>query len=424
MINFSLHEAFVLQAILLKPDLIAKAVSKLTDHDFQGEAHRVIYQAMVTLYNGKKPIDLITIQDALPTEKPYTNRLIELAAEAQTSANFGYHLSQLLEYRQQAQLMAIAAYITNAIKTGDDTKDIVSQVSQRVVDIMRAQHEQDAPEQGAVVIKRVVDMLSNPVKRDQWVMTGIPSLDRNTGGLRPGEVMVIGGSPGHGKSALAIQIAAHAACRGGKSILIFSLEMTNEQVIMRSIANIGQVSFTKLRQGKLDTWDGVIYAADKLSASRIWLHDKSGLTIDQLVATAKALAMQQQIDCIVVDYLQLMGAVGKRAERSREQEVSSVSRGLKHLAKDLHIPIISLSQLGRGIDRRPSKRPILADLRESGAIEHDADLVAFICQPCLYGAQKPEEYAELIVAKHRHGPVGTIELHWDRVKQTFMEIGR
>lgn len=423
--NYSLHERFILQALLLKPELIHKVLSKISIDDFEDSTYRAIFQSIEALSKEGRPIELTTLVTLLANgdaRAPISKAVINLAETAMTTETLDYHLSELQESRKQNILLETASQISRMVQDGESSVSVIEHLNNKLLNLLQ-EGALDEPIDIKSALISAVDTLGQPPSKLNRIMSGIPTLDAITGGFRPGELVIIGGSPGHGKSALGLQIALNAALNYQKAAIVFSCEMSNEDLALRSLAHAGHLDFGKLRGGNLQDLGQVVKAAEYISRAKVKLYDRGGLTISHLSAIAKAEALRHPFDLLVVDYLQLMSASGRRADRSREQEISTISHGLKSLAKELRVPILALSQLNREIDKRETKRPVLADLRESGAIEQDADMVIFVVRPSLYGDKRsPEDnYAEAIVAKHRNGPVGMIVLEWKGVYQTFRE---
>lgn len=418
----TLNENCILQSIFLDPELIHKTRIKLRAGDFQNDRNQAVFETMLTLVEKGKPIDPAMVISSASSD--VSHEVWDLVQSATTSAAVDFHIDELIEARRQASLLGLAGKLSTMIRNGSESNAALEEISRNVFSMLHAQQGDKSPEALKQIALRVADSLGQPPEKLNRIMTGVPKFDRMTGGLRPGDLMVIGGSPGHGKSAIGLQVALNAALRGSKGILIFSLEMTSDDFALRAMSVAGRIHFTSLRQGYIENdedFGQVLDATQRLGEANIQIYDKSGITVDHLSGMVRATAIRSKIDLVIVDYLQLLSAGGKKADRSREQEVSVISKTLKTLAKDLSMPVIALSQLNRDIERRQVKRPMLADLRESGAIEQDADIVAFIVRPMLYGDGKDETKSELIVAKHRHGEVGTIDMIWNGSVQTFTE---
>jgi replicative DNA helicase len=416
-------EQSVLGAILLDNDAINQAIEILTAEDFYRESHREIFRAMVALSERNQPVDAITLTDALRTGGVLeavggAGYIAELAACVPTAANTGPYARIV---REKALLRSLAS-ISTEIASGaydsppnvdeylDESEHKIFEISERRI----RQSFHSMPE----LTRESIRLLERLYERKELV-TGVPTgfldLDRLTAGLQPADLIVIAARPSMGKTALALNIAAHAAteCEPRVGVALFSLEMAKEQLVLRMLCAEGRVDSSKARAGYLGERDfpKLAQAAARLSEAPIFIDDSSDTSPIVLKAKCRRLMRERNsnLGLIIIDYLQLMRSA--RPGESREKEIAEISRSLKALAKELKVPVVALSQLNRQVETRPDRRPLLADLRESGAIEQDADVIAFIYRDEMYHRDSREPgVAEVIIAKQRNGPTGTAKL--------------
>jgi replicative DNA helicase len=416
-------EQSVLGAILLDNEAINQAIEILTAEDFYRESHREIFRAMVALSERNQPVDAITLTDALRTGGVLESvggvgYIAELAACVPTAANAG-HYARIV--REKALLRSLAS-ISTEIASGaydappnvdeylDESEHKIFEISERRI----RQSFHSMPE----LTRESIRLLERLYERKELV-TGVPTgfldLDRLTAGLQPADLIVIAARPSMGKTALALNIAAHAAteCEPRVGVALFSLEMSKEQLVLRMLCAEGRVDSSKARAGYLGERDfpKLAQAAARLSEAPIFIDDSSDTSPIVLKAKCRRLMRERNanLGLIIIDYLQLMRSA--RPGESREKEIAEISRSMKALAKELKVPVVALSQLNRQVETRPDRRPLLADLRESGAIEQDADVIAFIYRDEMYHRDSREPgVAEVIIAKQRNGPTGTAKL--------------
>jgi replicative DNA helicase len=413
-------EQSVLGAVLLDNAAMAKAMEALTEEDFYRTAHRKIYQAMLDLSEHGEVIDQITLTEQLKARGELESvggaaYLAELVQVVPTAANIKYHCKIV---REKALLRGLIATSTEVITRGYDG---LSQVDE-LLDF--AERSVFSLAQGKLgrsftrlkdIIKESLDLVDTLHKRGKAV-TGVPTgfedLDELTAGLQPSDLVVIAGRPSMGKTSLALGVAQHAAIKHGQKVGIFSLEMSKEQLVLRMLSSEASVDSHALRIGKLqkEDWWRLAEAAGKLEQAPIFIDDTGALTVQQMRGKARRLKQESGgLDLLIVDYLQLMQ--GRSDAESRQQEISDISRSLKALAKELHVPVVALSQLSRAVESRKPPIPLLAELRESGAIEQDADVVIFIYRDEIYNPDSDEKgIAQIMVKKHRNGPTGDVKL--------------
>ncbi|HSW63633.1 MAG TPA: replicative DNA helicase [Dissulfurispiraceae bacterium] len=413
-------EESVLGAVIFDNEAFPKAVEHVSLEDFYKGSHQKIFRAMIDLFERNEPIDIITLSDALRKNGdleiiggvPY---LSHLANSIPTSANVRYHAKLV---REKALLRGLIRTSTEIVaKVYEDTQDaeeMVDQAEKMIFDIAEKRTKVSFVSLKEV-IKDTFKTIENLYGKKEAI-TGVPSgykdLDEMTAGFQQSDLIIVGGRPGMGKTAFALNIAQHVAIESKEPVAIFSLEMSKEQLAMRMLCSESEVDSSRVRKGFIgrQDWPKLTNAAGRLAEAPIFIDDSAGVTVLEVRAKSRRLKMEHGgLGLIVVDYLQLMRGRGN-AER-REQEISEISRGLKALAKELRVPVIALSQLNRGVESRTDKRPSLADLRESGAIEQDADVIIFLYRDELYNKTTQHKgRAEIIISKQRNGPTGTVNL--------------
>jgi replicative DNA helicase len=417
-------EQSVLGAILLDNDAINQVVESLGAEDFYRESHRQIFRAMVELTDRSLPVDAITLTDALRTKGALeavggAAYIAELAAAVPTAANVT-HYARIV--RDNSVLRAVASTATeiasSAYELPPNVDDFLDQAEHRIFEIAerRVKPTFHSMKDLTVASIKMVERLYERKELVTGVPTGFLDLDRITAGFQPADLVIIAARPSMGKTALALNIAAHASIYADPpvGVAFFSLEMSKEQLVLRMLCAEARVDSAKVRSGYLGREDfpKLIEAADRLSAANIFIDDSSDISPIQLKAKCRRLKRDKDanLGLIMVDYLQLMRS--SRPGESREKEIAEVSRSFKALAKELGVPVVALSQLNRQVETRPDRRPLLADLRESGAIEQDADVIAFIYRDEMYKGKDSKEpgVAEVIIAKQRNGPTDTAKL--------------
>ena len=423
-------EMSILGGILIDNDAINRVLEVLGADDFYREIHRKIFQAMMRLSDQREPCDLITLSDMLKRhgeldETGGAAYLATLVDYVPTAANISYYCKIVKEKSINRKLISVATEIvTLGYDEQSDVNDLLDLAQKNIYELSEDKvRPQYVPVQA--VLKEAFTILKSLHDRKEHV-TGVPTgyldLDHKTAGFQPGNLIIIAARPSMGKTTLALNIAQHASAESKKKVpsVIFSLEMGKEELVMRFLASIAKVDFGRMRTGHfLDSdWPRLTRAAGLLHDSKIFIDDSPSISILELRSKARRLKSEHDIGLIIVDYLQLMKA-GANPE-SRQQEISEISRSLKGLAKELGVPVVALSQLNRELEKRADKRPMMSDLRESGAIEQDADVIMFVYREAVYceECRKPdvtctkghERNAELIIGKQRNGSLGTIEL--------------
>ncbi len=427
-------EQAILGCMLTDKDAVISALEILKEEDFYREDNKAIYSAITNLYNRAEPIDIITVKAELSSIGKLESvggleYLAELPDKVPTTANVDRYIKIVEE----------KSILRNLIKTSnelitlgyDDTQEvdtIIDVAEKKIFNLM-----QNRNQKGYTPIKDVLvetfaqlEQLYNQKQAVTGVPTGFLDLDHRTSGLHKSDLVLIAARPAMGKSAFAINIAANAALRAKTPVIIFSLEMSKEQVVSRILSSEAMVDSNKIRTGKIeeDDWGKLAGSLGPLSEAEIYIDDTPGISITEIRAKCRKLKLEKDIGLVVIDYLQLIQGTGKR-NSSREQEISEISRSLKILAKELDVPVIALSQLSRAAEARPDHRPMLSDLRESGAIEQDADIVMFLYRDDYYNQDSEKKnIAEVIIAKHRAGATGTVELLWLSNFTKFANIER
>ncbi len=415
-------EQAILGCMLTDKDAVINAIEFLKEDAFYREDNKAIYSAMLSLYAKSEPIDVITVQAEL-VENGKLERvggieyLASLPEKVPTTSNVDKYIKIVEEKAMLRQLISSA---NELLALGyDETEDvdrIMDLAEKKVFDLAQKKNTKGYTPIKDVLVESFakLETLYNQKGRISGISTGFLDLDYKTSGLHNSDLIIVAARPAMGKSAFAINIATNVAIQSGKAVAIFSLEMSKEQVGNRILCSESLVDSNKIRTGQVedDDWVKLASTLGRLSEAPIYIDDTAGISIMEIRAKCRKLKIEKDIGLVVIDYLQLIqGSGGKNA--SREQEISEISRSLKILAKELDIPVIALSQLSRGVEKRDDKRPMLSDLRESGAIEQDADIVMFLYREDYYKEDtEKKNIAEVILAKHRGGSTGTVELMW------------
>lgn len=414
-------EFAVLSSMLFDREAIAAANEILAPDDFYRPDHQTIYETMIELFNRSIPVDIVTLSDKL-TEKGMLDqiggrdKIGELAAAYYTSANIKRHAEIVADKSLLRQLIKSANFIANAGYEGrEEVSAILERAEKSVFDISQRSNVSDFAHIGQVMVatnQKLEELFENQGSIT-GVETGFADFDRRTAGLQPAELILVGARPSMGKTAFLLNIAGHAAIRKGVPTAIFSLEMSKEQLGNRLLSAEAAVDAGRMRTGALndDDWDKIAENIAGISNAPMFIDDTAGISITELRAKCRRLKMERGLGLIIIDYLQLMTASASSKPESRQLEISEISRSLKGIAKELHVPILVAAQLSRAVESRSDKRPMLSDLRESGAIEQDADVVAFLYRDEYYDKETlNKNEAEVIIAKQRNGPTGTVEL--------------
>ena len=410
-------EQAIVGGILINNDALNQVVDILSGEDFYREAHTLIYDGMLTLYNRDDPVDVITLSQVLKEKGALdrvggTEYLASLAEATATSAGIMYHAEIVKDLSTRRNLIQQCSHISEiCFQPGNDTEDILDSAEQYIFEIAERSIDQKFLQLDEVVKNSFKKIESTTGSNITGISTGFTDFDNLTSGLQNSDFIIVAGRPSMGKTALALNIALNAAIVDKVGVAIFSLEMSSLQLGIRLLGCDAMIDAWKLRKGALhdDDYLRLTDSANRLSELPIYIDDSSGLSSLEIKAKARRLKKRHNIALVIIDYLQLMQS--KKAVESRQLEISDISRSLKALAKDLDIPVLAVSQLNRKVEDRPNKRPMLADLRESGAIEQDADLILFIYREELYNrTEENKGKAELNIAKHRNGPTGLVNL--------------
>ncbi|MCD1261824.1 replicative DNA helicase [Paenibacillus athensensis] len=426
-------EQAVLGAILLNGEALITAMERVTSDDFYRGSHQRIFEAMVELAEEDEPVDLITLTSRLANKQQLEDvggvtYLSELANAVPTAANVDYYAAIVEEKSMLRRLIRTATQIvSNGYASADDIGLLLSDAEQRIMEI-----SQRRSSTGFVSIR---DVLMDVFERVEFLYshkggsTGIPSgfvdLDKMTSGFQRSDLIIVAARPSVGKTAFALNIAQNVGVRAKETVAIFSLEMGAAQLVQRMVCAEANVDANRMRTGFLegDDWEKLTMAIGALSEAQIYIDDSPSITVADIRAKCRRLQQERGLGMILIDYLQLIHGRGKGD--NRQQEVSEISRTLKQIARELNVPVIALSQLSRGVEQRQDKRPMMSDLRESGSIEQDADIVAFLYRDDYYDKESEKKnIIEIIIAKQRNGPVGTVELAFLKQFNKFVNMDR
>ncbi|MBR2257569.1 MAG: replicative DNA helicase [Blautia sp.] len=414
-------EQAVLGSMLMERDAIITASGLLRGEDFYQKQYGVIFDTMVELCNEGRPVDLITLQDRLrekelPPDVSNMEYISELLSSVPTSANVGHYAKIVSDKAILRRLIRANEEVSNACYLDKDSTDaILEDAEKKLFQVLQGRGGDDFVPIRQIVLNTVSNI--EKASRQKGTVTGLPTgfidLDYKTAGLHNSDLILVAARPSMGKTAFVLNIAQYMAFRKDIPVAIFSLEMSKEQLVHRLIAMEAHVDSQNLRTGNLkdDDWTKLVEGADIIGASKLIIDDTPGIGIQQLRSKCRKYKLEHGLSAIMIDYMQLMSGSGR--SDSRQQEISDISRSLKALARELDVPVIVLSQLNRAVEQRPDHRPMLSDLRESGAIEQDADVVMFIYRDDYYHKDtEKKDIAEIIIAKQRNGPIGTVELVW------------
>ena len=415
-------EQAVLGSMLTDKDAVISAIEVLKEDDFYRTDNKSIYEAIMNLYNRAEPIDIITVKAELESLGKFEQvggleYLASLPDKVPTTANAMKYIKIVEEKSTLRNLIKTANEIIElGYDPTEDVSDIMEGAEKKIFNIMQNNDKKSYSPIKDILVDSFTQ-LEELYNRKQHI-TGVPSgfteLDYKTAGFHGSDLVLIAARPAMGKSAFALNIATNAAVRGNVPVVIFSLEMSKEQMVNRILCSEAMVDSNKVRTGKLeeDDWTKLAGSIGPLSDAEIYIDDTPGISVMEIRAKCRKLKLEKNIGMVVIDYLQLVQGSNKR-NGSREQEISEISRSLKILAKELNVPVIALSQLSRAVEQRPDHRPMLSDLRESGAIEQDADIVMFLYRDDYYNQDsEKKDIAEVILAKHRGGSTRTVELLW------------
>ena len=415
-------EQSVIGAMIMDKDAIVAASEILTEEDFYSKQYGALFEAMVELNDEGKPVDTVTLQDRLrekdvPPEVSSLEFIRELLNTLPTSAHIKNYANIVAEKAMLRRLIKLNEEIANTCYVGKDSlENILEDTEKRVFNLVQRRNT-DSFVPIRQVVMNAMDQIEKASKNKgsvTGIATGFIDLDYRTAGMQPSDLVLIAARPSMGKTAFVLNIAQHVAFKLEQTVAIFSLEMSKEQLVNRLFSLESKVDAQKLRTGNLsdNDWEKLIETAGVIGKSNLIIDDTPGITIGEMRSKCRKYKLEYDLKMIIIDYLQLMSGSGGRND-SRQQEISDISRSLKALARELGVPVLVLSQLSRAVEQRPDHRPMLSDLRESGAIEQDADVVMFIYRDDYYNKDTEKKgIAEIIVAKQRNGPIGTIELVW------------
>jgi replicative DNA helicase len=427
-------EQAVIGAILLQAEALITAMERVRSEDFYSGPHRQIYEAMVEIAENNQPVDLVTLTSHLQDQHLLeeiggVSYLAKLANSVPTAANVDYY-AQIVE--EKSMLRRLIRTATNIVSDGyansEDVGVLLGDAEKKILEISNRRSGS-----GFISIRDVLMEVFEKVEQlyaDKGGTTGIPSgftdLDRMTAGFQRSDLIIVAARPSVGKTAFALNIAQNVGVRARETVAIFSLEMSAAQLVQRMICAEANVDAQRMRTGHLegDDWEKLTMAIGSLSEAQIFIDDTPGITVAEIRAKCRRLKKEKGLGMILIDYLQLISGRGKAGE-NRQQEVSEISRTLKQIARELEVPVIALSQLSRGVEQRQDKRPMMSDLRESGSIEQDADIVSFLYRDDYYDKEsEKKDIIEIIIAKQRNGPVGTVELVFLKKYNKFVSIDR
>ncbi|OAS16781.1 replicative DNA helicase [Paenibacillus oryzisoli] len=428
-------EQAVLGAILINADALITAMERISSDDFYRGAHQRIFEAIVELAEDQEPVDLITLTALLQNKQQLeeiggVTYLSELANAVPTAANIDYYAAIVEEKSMLRRLIRTATQIvTNGYANEDDVGAMLSEAESKILEI-----SQRRSSSGFVVIRDVLMEVFEKVEQlysNKGGSTGIPSgfidLDKMTSGFQRSDLIILAARPSVGKTAFALNVAQNVGVRAKETVAIFSLEMGAAQLVQRMVCAEANVDANRMRTGNLegDDWEKLTMAIGALSEANVYIDDTPTITVADIRAKCRRLQQEKGLGMILIDYLQLIAGRGGKGGDNRQQEVSEISRTLKQIARELNVPVIALSQLSRGVEQRQDKRPMMSDLRESGSIEQDADIVAFLYRDDYYDKESEKKnIIEIIIAKQRNGPVGTVELAFLKQFNKFVNMDR
>ena len=415
-------EQSVIGSMIMDREAIIAASEILLKEDFYHQQYGVLFEAMVELFNEGQPADLVTLQNRLkekdvPPEVSSLEYVRDLVAAVPTSANVKYYAQIVKEKAVLRKLIKVTENIENECYLGKESLEVILEdTEKKVFELLQNRGGGDYVPIKQVVINTLekIELASKTKGNVTGIATGFVDLDYKMAGLQPSDLILVAARPSMGKTAFVLNIAQYVAFHSNLTAAIFSLEMSKEQLVNRMFSLESRVDAQILRSGNLadSDWEKLIEAAGVIGASNLIIDDTPGISISELRSKCRKYKLEHDLKLVIIDYLQLMSGSGRSTD-SRQQEISDISRSLKALARELNVPVIALSQLSRAVEQRPDHRPMLSDLRESGAIEQDADVVMFIYRDDYYNKDSENKnIAEIILAKQRNGPIGTVNLVW------------
>ena len=428
-------EQAVLGAMLIKKEAIAEVSQLLRPEDFYRDAHKIIYEAMLALFNRNEPADIVTVTNYLDKENKLDKVggitfVTALANIVPTAANVNFHANIVREKADLRHLINTATDIAGmAYEATDDVSDVIDKSEKMIMEVANRQNVSTFTPMQEIVME-TFDKI-NTLYESKGGLTGIScgfkDLDALTSGLQASDLILVAARPSMGKTAFTLNIAANVALKEKKTVAFFSLEMSKQQLVQRMLCSEGGIDSQKLKNADLSTedWEKLVRTADKVSAAPLYIDDTAGITVNELRSKARRLKAEHGLDLIIIDYLQLMQGRSKGGSDNRQQEISDISRSLKAVARELNVPVIALSQLSRSVESRQIKRPMRSDLRESGSLEQDADIVMFLYREDYYDPETANKnITEVIVAKHRNGPVDTVKMFFKKEFTRFNDLSK
>ncbi|MDT9026576.1 MULTISPECIES: replicative DNA helicase [Rossellomorea] len=427
-------EQAVLGAIFLEPSALTTTSEILIPEDFYRHSHQKIYNVMLNLGDGGKAVDLITVTEELAAAKELEDvggvaYLSELAASVPTAANIEYYAKIVEEKSLLRRLIRTATDIaSDGYAREDEVDSLLSEAEKNIMEVAQRKNAGAFHNIKDVLVRTYdnIETLTNRKGDVTGISTGFADLDHMTAGFQRNDLIIVGARPSMGKTAFALNIAQNVAVKAKENVAIFSLEMGAEQLVMRMLCAEGNINAQNLRTGDLtdEDWRKLTMAMGSLSNAGIYIDDTPGIKVGEIRSKCRRLAQEHGLGMILIDYLQLIQGSGRSGE-NRQQEVSEISRSLKGLARELEVPVIALSQLSRGVEQRQDKRPMMSDIRESGSIEQDADIVAFLYREDYYDKEaENKNIIEIIIAKQRNGPVGNVSLAFVKEYNKFVNLER
>lgn len=414
-------EQSVIGAMLIDAETITVASEYITGDDFYGKQYGILFDAMVELHDEGVPVDLITLQDRLkekgaPPEIYSLEYIGDIMRAVPTSANIKRYASIVAEKSVMRKLIRVNEEIANSCYSQKEPlENILDDAEKKIFDVVQKRNNGDFVPIRQVVMNtmNMIEAASKSGGAVTGIATGFLDLDYKTAGMQPSDLILVAARPSMGKTAFVLNIAQHVAFKDNKAVAIFSLEMSKEQLVNRLLSLESKVNSQAIRTGNMkdDEWERLVESADVIAKSKLIIDDTPSISMAELRSKCRKFKLEYDLQMIIIDYLQLMSGSGRT--ESRQQEISDISRSLKALARELNVPVIALSQLSRAVEQRPDHRPMLSDLRESGAIEQDADVVMFIYRDDYYNKDTElKNVAEINIAKQRNGAIGTINLAW------------
>ncbi|ANZ95173.1 MULTISPECIES: replicative DNA helicase [Brochothrix] len=428
-------EQAIIGAIFIEPNALITAAEVLQPEDFYRQAHQHIFRAMVMMNEQGKALDVVTVSETLTSQGLIEDiggisYLTDLAVSVPTAANVGYYIEIVEEKALLRRLINTATQIATSGFANEETVEaLVDDAERRILEVAQRKNVGQFKNITDVLSEAYdnIELLSNREGDITGLPTGFKELDRMTAGFQRNDLIIVAARPSVGKTAFALNIAQNTAIKTNETVAIFSLEMGASQLINRMLCAEGNIDAQNMRTGKLndEEWRKLALAISTLSSTNIFIDDSPGIRVNEIRSKCRRLKQEHGLGMIVIDYLQLIQGSGIGGGENRQQEVSEISRTLKQLARELEVPVIALSQLSRGVEQRQDKRPMMSDIRESGSIEQDADIVAFLYREDYYDREAADEdngTIEIIIAKQRNGPVGTVQLAFVKEYNKFVDL--